>query len=98
MTERNETPQQYADRIGAWMDDHPNEIHPERIDRFTWDDENPGEWITPPQCSICARLRDREMWRCSAFPAGIPAAILAGEFDHTKPYLGDNGLRFTPKL
>lgn len=33
---------------------------------------------------------------CKAFPKGIPFSILRGEFDHTKPYEGDNGVRFEP--
>ena len=32
---------------------------------------------------------------CAAF-AEIPAEILTGEFNHTMPYPGDNGVRFEP--
>lgn len=31
---------------------------------------------------------------CKAFPDGIPEEILNGEYDHHKPYEGDNGIRF----
>ena len=31
---------------------------------------------------------------CKAFPDGIPAVISSGEFDHSKPYPGDNEIRF----
>lgn len=31
---------------------------------------------------------------CYAFPDGIPTEILEGDFDHRKPYEGDNGIRF----
>jgi len=31
---------------------------------------------------------------CEAFPNGIPEEILIGEFDHHKPYKGDNGIQF----
>ena len=31
---------------------------------------------------------------CEAFPVGIPEKIWGGELDHTKPFPGDNGIRF----
>jgi|TARA_Y100000296_G_scaffold14363_1_gene16802 hypothetical protein len=31
---------------------------------------------------------------CLAFPDGIPEPIMLGEFDHRKPYDGDNGIRW----
>ena len=34
--------------------------------------------------------------KCKAFPDGIPEKILTGEHDHTKPFKGDNGIRFEP--
>jgi len=34
---------------------------------------------------------------CVAFPDGIPDDILSGEFDHTQPHEGDNGIRYEPK-
>jgi len=50
------------------------------------------------QCFICVHLfSDRLKLRCLAFPSGIPAEIITGEFDHTKPYPGDRGIRFSPE-
>jgi hypothetical protein len=45
------------------------------------------------QCSRCF-FRFTGKRACAAFPKGIPAAITAGRFDHTKPYLNDGGIRF----
>ena len=33
---------------------------------------------------------------CRAFLNGIPYEIISGEFDHTKPFPNDNGIRFVP--
>ena len=46
------------------------------------------------QCFVCGRYINKG--RCYAFPNGIPEEILTGEFDHSKPYPGDNGIRFEP--
>lgn len=46
------------------------------------------------QCVECKH--HGEELTCTAFPDGIPAIILTGEHDHTKPYPGDNGIRFEP--
>lgn len=48
-----------------------------------------------PLCAICSRA----VWQeggpvCAAFPAGIPAPIAEGGFDHRKAYPGDGGIRF----
>ena len=34
--------------------------------------------------------------KCKAFPKRIPKEIFSEEFDHTKPYPGDNGIQFEP--
>jgi hypothetical protein len=50
-------------------------------------------------CVWCTRfnadVRDRDV--CTAFPDGIPEAILLMAHDHRKPYPGDHGLRFDPE-
>lgn len=33
---------------------------------------------------------------CKAFKGEIPNEILSGKNDHTKPFKGDNGIRFEP--
>ncbi|HEX8339702.1 MAG TPA: hypothetical protein VF624_02215 [Tepidisphaeraceae bacterium] len=48
--------------------------------------------FSPHQCSVCRHLNGRR--RCSAFPAGIPDAIIASRHDHRQPYAGDQGVRF----
>jgi len=37
------------------------------------------------QCAACA-LKHKDRATCTAFPSGIPAAILANRFDHRKEY------------
>ena len=59
--------------------------------RLTW---HKGE-ITISQCARCVHKRGGKA-ACTAFPKGIPGAILRGDHDHTQPYPGDNGIRFEP--
>ena len=46
------------------------------------------------QCAFCIHLK--KGLKCKAFPKGIPEKIITGEHDHTKPFKGDNGIRFEP--
>ena len=48
-----------------------------------------------PLCSFC-RYCQKNVFKCRAFPDGIPNKILIGLHDHHKPYRGDNGIRFEP--
>ena len=59
----------------------------------------------PNICDPCARLRMRNnpsaqssletvIPYCAAFPDRIPREIYLGQFDHRRPYPGDNDLRF----
>jgi hypothetical protein len=49
------------------------------------------------QCGFCKHLDEsapRGVFRCRAFPRGIPEAILLARHDHHEPYPGDHGIRF----
>lgn len=61
----------------------PNEKFVVDYDPFTW-----------AQCNECANYMGDA--KCRAFPTRIPDKILSGDFDHRRPYPGDNGVRFTP--
>ena len=51
----------------------------------------------PPLCIKCKHRRPAlRGFICKAFPKKIPDEIMFGGFDHTKPYPGDNGIRFEP--
>ena len=64
-----------------------------------WIDKGHNRLIYSPVCTRCkfwnAEMGARET--CKAFPKGIPAVIWNGENDHTRPYPGDNGIRFEEK-
>lgn len=47
-----------------------------------------------PKCLDCKHLFKYE--GCKAFKE-IPHEIWVNEIDHTKPYPGDNGIRFEPR-
>lgn len=45
------------------------------------------------ECPVCIH-RTAGTLACDAFPGGIPVAIASGEATHTKPFKGDQGIRF----
>lgn len=56
-----------------------------------------------PICMRCKHLQEpppgQWSYHCAAFPAGIPDEIfVTGEIDHTKPYPGDHGVQYEPKV
>lgn len=44
------------------------------------------------QCFRCSNYTGAK--ECEAFPDGIPQEIYSGLFDHSKEFVGDNGIRF----
>lgn len=46
------------------------------------------------QCNYC-KLRGARA-TCTAFPRGIPKAILSNQHDHRTPFAEDQGVRFDP--
>ena len=46
------------------------------------------------QCFLCKHYIG--VMRCKAFPEKIPEEIMTGFKDHSKPYPGDNGIRYEP--
>jgi len=49
-----------------------------------------------PQSNQCLFCKHYIYLSCKAFPDEIPDEIFTGEYDHTEPYEGDNGIRFEP--
>lgn len=54
--------------------------------------------LLAPICLGCKNLRDSSRasanLRCSAFPDGVPEAIITSQKDHRKAVAGDRGIRF----
>jgi hypothetical protein len=63
-------------------------------ERFTID-KGHNTPVYSPVCVFCAHMDpDLRSRTCAAFPDGIPLEIWRGLNDHTKPFAGDNGIRF----
>ena len=54
--------------------------------------------VISPICLGCEHFNtlDNDKLSCKAYPDGIPKEIITSEHDHTKPFKGDNGIRFEP--
>ncbi len=49
------------------------------------------------QCPSCKNFfKRKKKFKCRAFKNGIPIKIVTGQFDHTKPFKNDNGIRYDP--
>lgn len=65
-----------------------------RADKFIWQ-ENDVELVDTWLCRKCKHWYG---WNtCAAFPNGMPDDIWTGKVKHTRPYPGDNGIRFERK-
>jgi hypothetical protein len=53
-----------------------------------------------PLCLACAHFHewDEHRFTCDAFPIGIPDEIVYGGYNHKKPFAGDHGIRFRPRV
>lgn len=55
---------------------------------------NGDDMASSDQCISCKHYR--MLLKCKAYPDGIPVDIITGKHDHTKPFPGDNGVRYEP--
>lgn len=53
---------------------------------------NFGPYTIVSQCALCVHLSTiGPILACTAFPGGIPDAIVINDFDHRRPYIDDEG-------
>ena len=60
---------------------------------FLWGGKEPQPEAPSAQCVYC---RHRRGAACTAYPGGIPFAILSNQVDHRRKYPLDHGIRFAP--
>ena len=53
--------------------------------------------LIDPVCVSCIRAYGFPLRVCLSFPNGIPDDIWEGRNDHSRPYLGDNGILYKSK-
>jgi|GEM_PF-1602330 len=53
-----------------------------------------------PVCLKCAHFHENneDAFTCDAFPKGIPDEIVLRGFNHSRPFPGDNGIRFEARV
>ena len=58
-----------------------------------------SEWGIDLNCFGCIHyhLDIDQLGTCEAYPRGIPHAIVAGEFDHRKHFVGDKGIVYATR-
>ena len=54
--------------------------------------------LFPMLCPNCKYFHGAKLRTCAAYPEQIPEEIWSGEFYHDKPFPGDRGIRFEPKI
>ena len=57
-------------------------------------------WIVPPECVFCEHYHQQRNEQTDALPScdafdAIPDEIFMGSRDHSRPYPGDQGVRFS---
>lgn len=70
------------------------------VSSFDHGSMNPDNAPAMEPQGICHQCKQRTRPfppQCRAFPKGIPTEILVGDFVHTSPYPGDNGIQFERK-
>lgn len=70
------------------------DVESDSPNRFTIDPDG----VTVSQCLLCIHYAGGPFGAvCKAFPSALPVEILGNEFDHRRPFVGDDGVRFEPR-
>ena len=54
--------------------------------------------LFPMLCPDCKYFHGAKVRTCDAFPEHIPEEIYSDEFHHDRPFPGDRGIQFQPKI